>query len=129
MLDKYKETFARITEIEALFVNGCLVTPDSISHIMLELAGHFTYLNAQKTNYEVDKFKRSISIRDLIQNEANTCGIKVPKTRIEQEVDSKLVELVSDIMILEGTLNNVDKLISVCQSSLKSIEREKRMPF
>jgi hypothetical protein len=33
------------------------------------------------------------------------------------------------IMVLEGKLVNIDKLISVCQSSLKSIDREKRMPY
>lgn len=129
MLNNFQETFSRLSAIEHEFANGCFITPDAINTIMLELAGHYAFLNSKKTDLEIEKFKQSISIRDNIQNEANTCGIKVPKTRLEQEVDAKLVDIVTDIMILEGKLQNCDKLISVCQSSLKSIDREKRMPF
>ena len=128
MLEKYKETFERLTAIEHEFSNGCLNTPDSINTIMLELAGHYTFLNSQKTDLEVEKFKRSIAIRDEIQGEAKTLGTRVAKNQLEQDIDCKLSELVSDIMMLEGKLLNCDKLISVCQSSLKSLDREKRMP-
>ncbi len=129
MLEKYKETFDRITVIEHEFANGCREHPNAISAIMLELAGHYTFLNSQKTEYEVEKFRKSISIRNEIQNSYAMTGTKIAKTQLEQDIDAKLVDLVADIMTLEGKLNNIDKLISVCQSSLKSIDREKRMPY
>jgi hypothetical protein len=129
MLEKYKETFDRITIIEHEFANGCREHPNAISAIMLELAGHYTFLNNQKVELEVEKFKKSIVIRDDIYNEAKTIGGKVTKTQLEQNVDDSLADIVSSIMILEGKLVNIDKLISVCQSSLKSIDREKRMPY
>jgi len=128
MLEKYKETFDRLTLIEHEFSNGCLNTPDSINTIMLELAGHYTFLNSQKIDLDVEKFKRSIAIRDKIQGEARTLGTRVAKNQLEQDIDCELSELVANIMYLEGKLLNCDKLISVCQSSLKSLDREKRMP-
>ena len=129
MLEKYKETFERITVIEHEFANGCREHPNQISAIMLELAGHYTFLNNQKVELEVEKFKKSIMVRDNIYNEAKSLGQKVVKGLLDQEVDSKLSDIVADIMTLEGKLVNIDKLISVCQSSLKSIDREKRMPY
>jgi hypothetical protein len=129
MLEKYKDTFERLTAIEHEFANGCYIVPHDINKIMLELAGHFTYLNSQKTDLELEKFKKSISIREEIQNNYAMTGSKIAKNQLEQEIDSKMIDLVADIMILEGKLANCDKLISVCQSSLKSIMREGRMPY
>jgi len=129
MLGKYKETFERVIAIEHEFTNGCLPHPNSISERMLELAGHYTFLNEQKTELEVEKFRKSIEIRNTFIAEATTLGQRIVKNQLEQDIDAKLVDLVADIMTLEGKLNNIDKLISVCQSSLKSIDREKRMPY
>lgn len=129
MLGKFKETFDRIEAIEQEFVNRCHQHHSAINDIMLELAGHFTYLNEQKTLLEVDKFKQSVSIRNEIQNSYSLVGTKIAKNQLEQEVDGKMVDLIADIMTLEGKLANCDKLISVCQSSLKSIDREKRIPY
>lgn len=127
MLDKYKETFDRIMAIEHEFANGCLTTPDAINSIMLELAGHFTFLNNLKTELEIDKFKKSTKLRDDYIS-SQMAGVKISKASIEGKIDGELSELVAQIMFLEGQLVNCDKLISVCQSSLKSIDREKRMP-
>ena len=129
MLEQYKETFDRITTIEHEFANGCREHPNAISAIMLELAGHYTFLNSQKTELEVAKFREAIKIRNELSVEYSLSGQKMVKTQLEQMIDSKLESLVSQIMTLEGKLQNVDKLISVCQSSLKSIDREKRMPY
>jgi hypothetical protein len=65
--------------------------------------------------FEVEKFKQSISIRNEIQNSYSLVGSKIAKNQLEQEVDSKMVDLIMDIMTLEGKLSNCDKLISVCQ--------------
>lgn len=129
MQPKFKETFERLTAIEHEFANGCYPTPHDINKIMLELAGHFTYLNSQKTDLELEKFKKSITIRNEIQNNYALTGTKIAKNQLEQEIDGKMIDLVVEIMTLEGKLQNCDKLISVCQSSLKSILREGRMPY
>ena len=127
MLEKYKETFDRISAIEQEFINRCHQHPSAINDVMLELAGLYTYLNEEKTLLDVEKFKKSSQLKDDYIS-SQMAGVKISKASIDEKIDIELSELVIDIMTLEGKLQNCDKLISVCQSSLKSIQREGRLP-
>jgi hypothetical protein len=129
MPDNHKEVLSRIDAIEHEFINGCVTTPDQISSTMIELAGYYAYLSSRITEKEIEKMHKSKNIVGTMSKEAKELGTKVNNTSLTREIEYQLTDLVTDIMSLECKRNNCDKFISVCQSILKSLDREKRLPY
>ena len=129
MLTEYKEVFDRLEAIEQEFRKGHISTPDVTDNILKELASYYAYLSTRITEKEIEKLDKSKDLVETSVSEAKQLGIKVNKSTMDRDIDFKLLDLVKEIMTLETKRNNCDKFISVCQSSLKSLDRERKFPY
>lgn len=125
LLDKNKEIFDKIDYIQSLFRGGVLENPTDTDATMKELTGYFMYLNpiaceleAEKKNTEDALFTTFRVIKE--KNEG-----KPVFSMIEKEVSAIMSAYRLTRNKFIAYRDNCSTAISVCQSSLKNLEKEK----
>jgi hypothetical protein len=124
LLKQYKESFDRIHYYQELFKNGAISTPNATDSAMKELLGIYMSLNGVITMIDTVKGKLEDVYYVNKKNEIESIGSKFVSSSIKEEV-SMHVSLYRRVRnIFQFYRDNCDKAILVCQSSLKSMERE-----
>jgi len=126
LVREYKDTFERLDEIISNFQHGTY-GPNDVDAFMKELAGIYASLNNRVTDLEVDRLGIEAIYGAKRKEELEAMG-KVSMTQLDRELQWYTIEHTKAIRLFQGRLDSSDKLISICQSSLKSLDRERRLP-
>jgi len=128
LLLKYKEVFEKINYYEGLFKDGILSTPNETDDAMKQLGSIYSTLNVvatiadtQKKNIE-DKYFVDLRNKKIKKKK----GDKVIAAVLDKE-SSVHVALYRRVRnIFQAYRDSCDRLISICQSSLKSLDKEQK---
>lgn len=121
---RYIEVFQKIDYIKDLFINGILITPEETDRVMKELMGYYMTLNTAATMAETYASLLESNLASRLRLEDKNLS----PTAIKNEAKTKSADYRKVANVLKAYLDSCDKAISVCQSSLKWIERERKFP-
>lgn len=127
LLDYYTETFEKIEESKNLLFNGTVNTLYETDSLMKVLAGAYMELELVYTiaerisNYNEDKYFNELAY------EKQNLGLTAQSTFLQKESGVKNYVYRRIYSIFKAYVDSCDRGISICQSSLKSYERERRI--
>jgi hypothetical protein len=128
LLEEFKEAFERIEFVSDLFKEGNVNTHQLTDQIMKELGGWYSSLNVVVMLSETKKKNHEACYFNSVRNQMENVGKKkVIAAVIDREVSESASSIRRIRNIFQSYRDNCDRLMSVCQSSLKALEREKGM--
>lgn len=129
VFEPFREPFDRIVFYEDSLKNGVVDTPDEIYQAIKELVAIFSLLNVTakiaetyKTNTEV-KYYNTRKIE--LQKEAK--AERITSAFLDKEASYHVTEYRRVANIFAAYRDSCDRIVSVLQSCLKSLDREKGM--
>ena len=128
LLKYYQECFLKLHQYEMDFKKGVIQSGFRTDQVMKELAGIYSMLNIVVAIVDTWKTTQENTQYNLLRIEKENNKEKVISSLIEKEAS----EFVNDIRrvrnIFEAYRDSCDRLISICQSSLKAEMSERRLP-
>lgn len=126
--DKYKECFDRIHEYEAMFREGVIQSAVQTDEALKELGAIFSSLNV--VAYLCDVYVKNITdsefnrlkIGALATGKLTTVNFELLKKEASESVNEYRITAA----IFCGYRDSCDRLVSICQSSLKFEEKERK---
>lgn len=125
LLINYKDSFERIDYYQDLFKNGAIQSLEETDSAMKELAGYYMSLNAVVVLVDTFKMKLEDQYYFSKRVDATNMGEKFVHSYIEKEASLHVSNYRRVRNIFQFYRDNCDKAILVCQSSLKSLDKEK----
>ena len=124
-LSLHSESFKMIEEVKASFQDGSIDSPDAINDAMIKLTGAFMSIS----------FTSEI-IKSIVESKENTLYnqamlkedpmlAKVNTTTLKRDIMEKTKNFRRVNSIFKAYVHSCDKALYSCQSSLKSLKREK----
>lgn len=129
LLTQYQELFGRVNEYSSqlrkgILTDNCYLTDGA----MKELAGIFMSLNSVCYIGEIEvSFKESKQFKKM-RIEKEGIGEKPSVSLISKEADIEIIEFQRALALFKSYRDNCDRAISVLQSSLKGLGKEKGLP-
>ena len=125
---KYREVFDKIDYIQGLFQSGVLEDPNETDKVMKELTGYYICLNPITNELEADKKNIEDALFTTFRIKKEKAGEKITASSIEKEVSAIVAGWRRIRNKFQAYRDSCATGISVCQSSLKSVEKERKLP-
>ena len=117
LLDKYKDIFQRVEDYGNQFREGIIDSPHIVDSAMSELIGIFVSLNTA-----------TIVLESETRAKEDLCKEEKKKDIISNE--SSIINLFRRMRnIFRAYRDNCEKLITVCQSRLRTFDKEKYLKY
>lgn len=127
LIEKYQELFDLVDYYANIFKEGVITTAEETDDAMKKLSGIYMSLNTVTGIAEAQLKKQEDKYFDNRWNEMEELGEKPVVARLEREASLHVAKYREIRNLFRDYTNNCDKTISVCQSSLKALEREKQL--
>lgn len=125
VIDKFLESFERIGHFEDCLKNSTIDNPHLVKEALNELAAIYSVLNVVARVAEAYRINKELYFYHIKKMECDKLSIKYTEKQLESDSRLKVEAYRRISSIFEGYRDSCDKMISVLQSSLKSIERER----
>jgi len=126
LLQSYSEVFDKIDYYQDLFQNGAIDTPGETDKIMKELTGIFMSISIIATIADSEKTNRESRKYNTLRIEASNRGEKPVVAQLDREASAFVAPYRKIRNIFQAYRDVCDRAISVCQSSLRFMDKEKR---
>ena len=127
LINKYQESFDRVNHYSDLFRNGAIYDPEETDKAMKDLTGIFMSLSIVATMAETEKMNREVRFYNQAKMKVENEGGKAVVAQLDRQSSAHVASWRKVRNIFQAYRDVCDRVISVCQSSLKSLEKEKRL--
>ncbi len=125
LLKDYESAFEKVVYYQNLFKDNVISTPVDTDTAMKILGGLYSSLNSVTVAADTEKKNKEAQLYNEIVINLGKTQDKIINAVIEKEVSEKVQPIRRIRNIFQTYRDNCDKLIFICQSSLKFSEREK----
>ncbi len=126
LLEKYQSVFDDVDYFENLLHEGALSNCVEVDDAMKKITSLFMSLNKVVMMIDVDGMEDKFIASEKMRLEKEGKDVKINILRKEAQASALIYRRVRNIF--EGYRKNCEIAISACQSSLKSLEKEKYLP-
>lgn len=127
LLSKYQDCFTDINKYEEEFKQGTIITAVTTDKAMKHLGSLFCSLNIVSVLAKIYADDAKTSRINYLRSQYATENREVGITELKQQAYEYAKNFNRIQAVFEGYRDNCEKLIFICQSSLKSEERERSL--
>ena len=126
LVDDYNEPFDRVYYYSQLLINKAISTPDEMKEAILELGGIYASINAVSMSLEAERRNKEL----MLAERKRVDKTQKMDTCTTYENDIRYIGYFRKMgNIFSERCESCSKIISVLQTCLRGIEKEKNTPY